>query len=188
MNWPSNNAQVDEAPVSDAQWGDWQRRFGDSDRAAGFDIGRDFQPFNQMNDMFTRAMWDPDVRTPDTDAFFASYRMEATPRRGEGFSQRDFALRNASWIVSDIISGRGSAKGMREGFQGAIESDTPVADVQVDLAAPDVEAMEIKRIAKLFGADILASPKLTNAGIIHTALTRAICRRSTTNCPTGWAM
>ena len=39
-----------------------------------------------MNDMFTRAFWDDQVRSKDTDAFFASYRMEAAPRRGEGFA------------------------------------------------------------------------------------------------------
>ena len=30
--------------------------------------------------------------------------MEATPRRGDGFTQRDFALRNASWLISDIMT------------------------------------------------------------------------------------
>ena len=150
MNWPSNSPKV-----SDKVWNDWQRRFADSDRAAGFQVTRDFQPFNQMNDMFTRAFWDPSVRTDDTDQFFASYRMESAPRRGEGFSQRDFALRNASWIVSDIISNRGTEKGLREGFQAAIENDTPVADQQVDLGPSNEEAAEIKRIARLFGADLV---------------------------------
>ena len=36
--------------------------------------------FRQRDDAFTRAFWDPDVRSKQTDAFFASYRMEATPR------------------------------------------------------------------------------------------------------------
>ena len=48
--------------------------------------------------------------------------MEAAPRRGEGFNQRDFALRNAAWLVSDIISNRGAEAGKREGFQAAIEN------------------------------------------------------------------
>jgi hypothetical protein len=41
-------------------------------------------------------MRDDKVRNKDTDAFFASYRMEAAPRRGEGFVLRDFALHNAA--------------------------------------------------------------------------------------------
>jgi epoxyqueuosine reductase len=123
MSWPANHEQV-----PDDVWDDWQRRFAESDRAAGFDISRDFQPFSQMNDMFTRSGWDPSVRTKDSAAFFASYRMDAAPRRGEGFSQRDFALRNAAWSVSDIISNRSADAGNREGFQALIGEDTPVAD------------------------------------------------------------
>lgn len=126
----------------------------ESDKAAGFEIGEDFEPFNQMNDMFTRAMWDDTVKSAHTDGFFNSYRMEAAPRRGEGFGQRDFALRNAAWLISDIISNRAADKGLREGFQGAIENDTPVAPMKAELGPPDDEAREIKRLAKFFGADL----------------------------------
>ena len=126
----------------------------ETDRLAGFEITDDFQRFNQLNDVFTRAFWDETVRSSDTDAFFASYRMESAPRRGEGFNQRDFALRNAAWLISDIISSRGEQSGLREGFQGAIENDTPVARDQATLNAPEDEAIEIKRIAALFGADL----------------------------------
>ena len=70
------------------------------DAAAGIDITDDFERFTQRNDIFTRAFWDDKVRNKKSDAFFASYRMEATPRRGDGFTQRDFALRNASWLIS----------------------------------------------------------------------------------------
>ena len=114
-----------------------------------------FEPFNQMNDMFTRAFWDERVRSKDTDAFFASYRMEAAPRRGEGFAQKDFALRNASWAISDLISNRNNDDGEREGFQAAIRYDTPVADEQVPVDDVAAQAAEIKSLAKLFGADLV---------------------------------
>ena len=126
----------------------------ESDQLAGFEITDDFEPFDQMNDMFTRAFWDDSVRSPDSDAFFSSYRMEAAPRRGEGFSQRDFALRNAAWAVSDIISNRAAKDGFREGFQGFIQDDTPVAPEKAELGDPGVEAERIKHIAKFFGADL----------------------------------
>lgn len=125
-----------------------------SDIEAGFEISPDFVPFDQMNDIFTRAMWDDRVRSAESDAFFASYRMQADPRRGDGFSQRDFALRNAAWLVSDIISNRGAEKGIREGFQGAIENDTPVAPKKADLKPPQEESQDIKRLARFFGADL----------------------------------
>jgi len=152
MAWPKNDPSQDVTP---AQRDDWRRRFAEADRAAGFEIAEDFRPFSQMNDMFTRAFWDPAVRSDDTMAFFRSYRMEAAPRRGEGFSQKDFALRNAAWIVSDIISNRGAAEGRREGFQAAIADDTPVAPVRAELGTPAAEAAEIKRLARLFGADLV---------------------------------
>lgn len=153
MSWP-RNADPD-APVDDATFDGWQARFGDSDRACGFEITRDFKPFRQRNDIFTRGFWDPAVATDDARAFFDSYRDTATPRRGEGFSQRDFALRNASWLVSDVISNRGGAQGRREGFQAAIAADTPVAAAQVEVPDPSAMAAEIKRLARFFGADLV---------------------------------
>lgn len=150
MSWPSNRDQV-----PDDVWDDWQNRFAESDRAAGFHISRDFQPFSQMNDMFTRAGWDPSVQSKNSDGFFASYRMDAAPRRGEGFSQRDFALRNAAWSISDIISNRSADAGDREGFQALIGEDTPVADTQAEPLTAADQAREIKRLARLFGADLV---------------------------------
>ena len=124
------------------------------DAAAGIDVTEDFEPFAQRNDIFTRAMWDDSVRTPATDAFFASYRMEASPRRGAGFSQRDFALRNAAWLISDVITNRFAGQGRREGFQAPISDDTPVAPDRVEIEDPDAMAREIKKIARFFGADL----------------------------------
>ena len=124
------------------------------DAAAGIDVTEDFERFTQRNDIFTRAFWDPDIRSKQTDAFFASYRMEAAPRRGDGFGIRDFALRNASWLISDVITNRGAQDGKREGFQAPIDNDTPVAPVQVPVDDPQAMSAEIKRIAAFFGADL----------------------------------
>ena len=125
-----------------------------TDADAGIEITPEFERFVQRDDIFTRAFWDPEVRSKQTDAFFASYRMEAAPRRGDGFSQKDFALRNASWLVSDLISNRAGDRGKREGFQAAIENDTPVAPMRQAVDDPAAMAREIKRIARFFGADL----------------------------------
>ena len=138
MDWPANS------PESSAE-----------ERAAGIHVTPDFQRFEQRNDIFTRAFWDPDVRSKQTDAFFASYRIEAAPRRGAGFGQRDFALRNAAWLISDIVSERSSDKGLREGFQAPIGQDTPVAPDQAEMGTPQDEARQIKEIARWFGADLV---------------------------------
>lgn len=137
-----------------AQRQEWRRRYATSDAAAGIETTDAFEPFIQRNDIFTRAFWDPAVRSAATDAFFASYRMEATPRRGEGFTQKDFALRNAAWLISDLIAGRAQSEGKREGFQAAIACDTPVAPTQVPVDDLEQMAKEIKAVARLFGADL----------------------------------
>ncbi|MEM7256896.1 MAG: reductive dehalogenase, partial [Pseudomonadota bacterium] len=131
------------------------KKFGLSDADLGFEVSDNFVPFNQMNDMFTRAFWDDTVKSEATDGFFNSYRMDFAPRRGDGFNQKDFALRNAAWVVSDIISNRGNESGEREGFQAPIKNDTPVAHDQVEIEDPAAQSHEIKRVAKMFGADLI---------------------------------
>lgn len=137
MVWPSNTPLQHE---NDAQ--------------AGIEVSDDFTRFTQRNDIFTRAFWDETIKSKRTDAFFASYRMDAIPRRGDGFTQRDFALRNAAWLMSDIISDRTAAEGNRQGFQAPIAPDTPLAPCQVSVDDPHKMSQEIKRIARFFGADL----------------------------------
>ena len=124
------------------------------DAAAGIDVTDDFERFTQRNDIFTRAMWDDRVKSKHTAKFFASYRMEATPRRGDGFTQKDFALRNAAWLISDVVTNRFADQGRREGFQAPISNDTPVAPMQAEVDDPTKMSAEVKRIAKFFGADL----------------------------------
>lgn len=130
------------------------RREGDS--AAGIVTTDDFEPFHQRDDIFSRAMWDDTVRTKKTDGFFASYRMEAAPRRGDGFTRRDFALRNAAWLISDIMTDRFAAEGRREGFQAPLSADTPVSPEREEVTDPSAMAAEITKVARFFGADLCA--------------------------------
>jgi len=125
-----------------------------NDPAAGIETTPEFERFSQKNDIFTRAFWDKTVQTEKTDVFFASYRMEAIPRRGDGFSQKDFALRNASWLISDIMADRFSSDGRREGFQASLSNDTPVADQKIKFKSPAQASSDIKKVASFFGADL----------------------------------
>ena len=67
MAWPQNSPST---------------RTNDAD--AGIELTPAFERFAQRNDVFTRAMWDDSVRSKQTDAFFASYRMEAAPDAAMG--------------------------------------------------------------------------------------------------------
>ena len=140
MSYPSN--QPDHTRPGDAE--------------AGIVTTDDFAPFHQRDDVFSRAMWDDTVRTKKTDSFFASYRMEAAPRRGDGFTRRDFALRNAAWLISDIMTDRFAAEGRREGFQAPLSADTPVAPEREEVTAPAAMSAEIAKVARFFGADLCA--------------------------------
>jgi len=124
------------------------------DALAGIVTTGEFTRFRQRDDVFTRAFWDDSVRSRHTDGFFASYRADAAPRTGEGFQQKDFALRNAAWLVSDIISNRSAHEGVREGFQAPIRADTPVSPHRAAVDDPARMMAEIKRIARFFGADL----------------------------------
>ena len=133
---------------------------GPNDTDAGIIVTDEFERFSQRNDIFTRAFWDDTVRSKHTDGFFASYRMEAAPRRGDGFTQRDFALRNASWLISDLVSDRDAETGKRERFQTPIANDIPVAAERAEIDDPAKITAEIKRIAAFFGADLCAVTEL----------------------------
>ena len=127
----------------------------DSDKNAGFVVSEDFERFNQLNDMFTRAFWDDTVRSPDTDAFFDGHRSQPLPRKSIGFRQKDFALRNASWSVSDTFSNRASSKGKREGFQSLMENETPIAETKLSIEDKYEFTSELKKVGKLFGANLI---------------------------------
>ncbi|MEM8578184.1 MAG: reductive dehalogenase [Pseudomonadota bacterium] len=124
------------------------------DAEAGIEVTEGFERFAQRNDVFTRAFWDDSVRSKQTDAFFASYRMDAIPRRGDGFQQRDFALRNASWAISDHFTDLRADEGRREGFQAPMTPPVPVADTRVEVDDPAQMSKEIKPVARFFGADL----------------------------------
>ncbi|MCR9215189.1 MAG: reductive dehalogenase [Proteobacteria bacterium] len=123
------------------------------------ETGADFKPFSQRNDMFMRAWWDETIHSKDTEQFFASYRMDASPRRGEGFNQRDFALRNASWTVADEYADRSQAQGKREGFSAPLKPRIEKYSEAVEFDSDVQATAEIKKIAKMFGADLVGIAK-----------------------------
>jgi len=139
-------------PTGEADFGPLQRP---GDEAAGIEVTEDFERFNQRNDMFSRAFWDERIISKDTESFFASYRMEAMPRKADGFTQKDFALRNAAWSVADDYADRNNGNGVREGFQDPFIARLPPAKDRVEVTSIDEMTAEIKKIAKLFGADLV---------------------------------
>lgn len=150
--WPANRQP--ETGIED-QRAAWRSKYADSDRLAGIEITEDFKPFNQRDDMFSRAFWDETIRSDASDNFFKGHRGSGYPRRAAGFSQKDIALRNASWAISDMVSGRSAKDGKREGFQAPVEVDSRVSKDRLEFEDTHALTTEIKNLAKLFGADLV---------------------------------
>ncbi len=127
-----------------------------SDNAAQFDIQDDFERFDQKNDVFRRSWWDDHIRTPKAKLFYETYREPLkTFRKADGFTQKDYAFRNASWHVSDIFTELKESQDRREGFSDEFSLYKEVAKEKVMLGTPHQAAKELKHVAKNFGANMV---------------------------------
>lgn len=123
----------------------------DADRAAGFEVQDDFERFRQRYDMFNRATWDPIVRTDAAMQFFQSYGGPLGKwKSAEGYTHKDYALRNASWHVSDLFAGY--KENRNEGFTDDFSVLSPLAAEPVPVESPKTMSAELKRVGKTFGA------------------------------------
>jgi epoxyqueuosine reductase len=127
------------------------------DRETGFEVAEDFAPFDQRNDVFSRANWDPDVRDAKAAEFWAAYIMpNARARKADGFSQQDYALRNAAWHFTKAFATLKSGdEGRHEGFNDTFTLHGPGWPEKWDVGDPAAAAGEVKRVAQLFGADMV---------------------------------
>ena len=127
-----------------------------TDDAAGFEIQPDFERFDQKNDVFRRSWWDERIRSAKSERFYKTYRDPLQNfRAAEGFTQKDYALRNAAWHVSDIFTDLKVAEDRREGFNDEFSLFQDVAGVRQAFASPEDAATEVKRVALAFGADLV---------------------------------
>ena len=127
-----------------------------TDQDAEFKVSDSFQRFNQKNVIFSRSWWDASVRSPETENFYESYRRPLEEwRHVEGYHQKDFALRNAGWHVADFFAERLESENRREGFLDFLTAHRVGASERREDAVPEEIAREIKKVAKLFGADLV---------------------------------
>ena len=127
-----------------------------SDRDAGFEVGEDFRRFSQKDDIFCRSFWDPDVRTHRSDMFYETYRTPRMQWRSvDGFTQRDYALRNASWHVTDIFAELKQDADRREGFLDpyTVVRDGPGSALPIE--SPEEMARQVKHASRTLGADLV---------------------------------
>ena len=127
-----------------------------NDDVAGAEILGDFERFHQKNDVFRRSWWDERIRNPKTERFYATHSDPLqTWRKADGFSQKDYALRNAAWHVSDLFTEFKQDEDRREGFSDVFTLQRDAASEKTEVGTPEETAEEIKRVAKAFGAGLV---------------------------------
>jgi reductive dehalogenase len=122
----------------------------------GYEVLDDFERFSQVDDVFSRSFWDDGIRSEQSNRFYATYRRPLTRwRKANGFTQRDYALRNASWHVSDVFTEMYEDQGRRDGFLDPLSMLRDGADERLEPTSPEEAAAEIKHVATVFGADLV---------------------------------
>ena len=120
-----------------------------------FDVTDEFERFAQKEDVFRRSWWDERIRSEKARKFYETYRKPLeTWRKADGFTQKDYALRNASWHVSDIFTELKQDEDRREGFSDAFTLYRDVAGQKTEFETLEEAAEEVKRVAKGFGASL----------------------------------
>jgi reductive dehalogenase len=127
-----------------------------TDRDADFRVSEKFRRFSQKDVIFSRSWWDEGVRSPETERFYESYRRPLKEwRHVDGYGQKDFALRNAGWHVADLFAERLEEDNRREGFLDFLTAHRGGASERREVQSPAEMANEIKKVARLFGADLV---------------------------------
>lgn len=127
-----------------------------------------FRRFEQHNDMFCRGFWDPKVRNKMSHKFFRSFvKPRERSRDADGFRDRDYALRNGPWVVTEMFAEMYKAQDQRDGFWDPFTAHLPPDVEPIPVTDQTDMANQVKRIAKLFGADLVGitdyDPKFTYA-------------------------
>ena len=129
-----------------------------TDEACGFILSKGaFRRMAQKFDIFNRAQWDPEVQTKRSTTFFQSHRVLKNEwnKRGSGFGQRDYALRNAAWHVTDLLAEQRQNEDRHEGFSDVLTSLRPGPEEKLPIGDPEEAAVDMKIVAKAFGASVV---------------------------------
>lgn len=127
-----------------------------ADATEPFEVGPDFERFSQVDDVFSRSWWDESIRDEKSERFYATYRRPLEQwRKANGFTQRDYALRNAAWHVSDVFTEMYEDQGRRDGFQDPLSMLRDGPTDQLASASPEEAAAEVKKVGDVFGADLV---------------------------------
>ena len=85
-----------------------------------------------------------------------TYRRPLTDwRAAPGFTQHDYALRNASWHVTDIFAEMFEDGDRRDGFLDPLSMLRDGASERIEFETPEAASDDVKHVAKVVGADLV---------------------------------
>ena len=126
------------------------------DETVGFNVSASFKGFSQVDDVFCRSQYDPEVKTPETQGFYDMYRRPlANWREAEGYEQFDYAFRNATWHVADIFAELREVDDRRDGFLDPLSLLRDGPEERIEFSSPTESSRVIKQAAKTVGADLI---------------------------------
>ncbi len=144
---------LDNLPTNE---GPYQGQLHDArDEACGFEILPNFECFNKNNDIYNRGRWDERIMSKKViDWFRGMYRPDIAARDRDGYTARDFAFRLGGWVGTNLLIERNLKNGRVDGYQDDIEIYSEIAKEKVEIESPEKMSEEIKRISRVFGAEI----------------------------------
>lgn len=136
-----------------------------------FKINQDFESFEQRNDIFNRANWDETINPKD---FFKSYDIaNYKPKKAKGFNHWDYAFRNASWHLTDVVGEQNfNETGKVEGFTDYYTIQTPGSADKAPLYNTTDTTARIKKAATLLGAGMVGICTLDHRWIYESNYNR----------------
>ena len=75
-----------------------------SDESTGFRIHDNFEGFSQVDDVFCRSRYDPEIKSSKSERFYDMYRKPLADWRGtDGYQQHDYAFPQLEvWLLEKL--------------------------------------------------------------------------------------
>ena len=132
----------------------WKKPIDDK---TAFDINEEFERFDQRNEIYCRSEWDPEIHSKKGSEFFAGHDMpNARARKADGFGQRDYALRNATWHVTNVLRDlRRDSDDRKEGFFDTFTAQSEGWPEPYPFESAAAATANLKRAAGSIGAGLI---------------------------------
>ena len=127
------------------------------DEKTGFDISDTFSRFDQRNEIYCRSEWDEEIKSKNATAFFSGHYMpNARARKADGFGQKDYALRNATWHVTNVLRDlRRETDDRKEGFFDTFTAQDEGWPEPYEFSSPEESTAILRRAAHSMGVGVL---------------------------------